>query len=266
MSSFAEQLEDIVEHMSNSLSGTYGTTITTEMIANKFSRGDIYSTDEKMIGQWIDGKPLYQKTIDCGALPNAASKEVAHNISNISNIVSCVGQAFDSSGASIPLPFQNVDTASQGVSIYANITIVKLITGIDRSSLANSYVTLCYTKTTDSPISIGSDTDYSTTEKIVGTWLDGNPLWQKTFVISNPPDSTDISDLHIADAVNGVAVVKYPNNGETFLLNFIHPNYINQNGLAFTLQNNNTTLEFRSNGYTRADLVFICTLQYTKTS
>jgi hypothetical protein len=34
-----------------------------EAIANKFSKGDMYSTDEKMIGQWIDGKPLYQKAV-----------------------------------------------------------------------------------------------------------------------------------------------------------------------------------------------------------
>ena len=31
-------------------------------VFNKFSKSDLYSTDEKMIGRWIDGKPLYQKT------------------------------------------------------------------------------------------------------------------------------------------------------------------------------------------------------------
>ena len=33
-----------------------------DILANKFSKGDMYSTDGKMIGQWIDGKPLYSKT------------------------------------------------------------------------------------------------------------------------------------------------------------------------------------------------------------
>ena len=45
-----------------------------------------YSTSEKMIGTWVDGSPLYQKTIEFGALPNAAEKSVAHGISNISQI------------------------------------------------------------------------------------------------------------------------------------------------------------------------------------
>ena len=44
------------------------------------------------------------------------------------------------------------------------------------------YTFIQYTKTTDAPNSciIGLDTDYSTTEKIVGTWIDGKPIYQKT--------------------------------------------------------------------------------------
>ena len=41
---------------------------------------------------------------------------------------------------------------------------------------------LPFTKTTDSPIAIGSDTDYSTDEKIVGTWIDGKPLYQRVVI------------------------------------------------------------------------------------
>lgn len=32
------------------------------VIANKFDKTNLYSTDEKIVGTWIDGKPLYQKT------------------------------------------------------------------------------------------------------------------------------------------------------------------------------------------------------------
>ena len=53
--------------------------------------------------------------------------------------------------------------------------------------------------------------DYSTTEKIVGTWIDGKPLYQKTFtglVVPNTTDGTeassdiDISDLNIDTIVS----------------------------------------------------------------
>ena len=38
-----------------------------------------YSTDEvKTDEKWIDGKPIYRKTIICGALPNNTTKNVAH--------------------------------------------------------------------------------------------------------------------------------------------------------------------------------------------
>jgi hypothetical protein len=51
-------------------------------------------------------------------------------------------------------------------------------------TLANTelYVTLQYTKTTDVAISVGSENEYSTTEKIVGTWIDGKPIYQLTHI------------------------------------------------------------------------------------
>ena len=46
-----------------------------------------YSLNEQIVGRWIDGKPIYQKTIDFGALPNNTTKTVNHNISDIDMIV-----------------------------------------------------------------------------------------------------------------------------------------------------------------------------------
>ena len=46
----------------------------------------IYSYDERLIGQWVDGSNLYEKTIDIGTLPNTAtSQSYPHGISG--NIV-----------------------------------------------------------------------------------------------------------------------------------------------------------------------------------
>ena len=45
-----------------------------------------YFTDEIDTGmKWIDGKPIYRKVINVGALPNNSEKTIAHNISNIDN-------------------------------------------------------------------------------------------------------------------------------------------------------------------------------------
>ena len=34
-----------------------------DLVMSKFKQSDIYSTSERIVGQWVDGKPLYQKTI-----------------------------------------------------------------------------------------------------------------------------------------------------------------------------------------------------------
>ena len=109
-------------------------------VANRF----VYSTSEKVIGKWIDGKPLYQKTVDCGALPNNTTKNVAHNISNISKIVNIFGIGIGDN--CLPLPY-NI-TVTGGLQLYANNTNIVLATNIDLST-TNGYVTLQYTKSTD---------------------------------------------------------------------------------------------------------------------
>ena len=162
-----------------------------EAIVNKFSKSDIYSTTEKMVGQWIDGKPLYQKTINFGALPKSTTKTVNHGISNIDKIVNIQAIAVLSTGALL----LNDITGSNYVRVTANKTSIDITDNVDRSS-ANGYVTLHYTKTTDSTTSIGVETDYSTTEKIIGTWVNGKPIYQKTINFGALPNNTTKSVAH----------------------------------------------------------------------
>ena len=106
-----------------------------------------YSTSEQDTGcKWIDGKPIYKKTIDIGALPNATSKNVAHGISALGIILDMRGAAFYSNGVQLPLPF--VSTVQTAVSLNATSTDIAIVTAGDRTA-ASGYVTLWYTKTTD---------------------------------------------------------------------------------------------------------------------
>lgn len=105
-----------------------------------------YSTTEHVVGKWVDGKTLYEKTVDCGTLPNTTSKSVAHNISNIDKIVYLGGIAYAGTN-SYPLPFVQVSAGNvQGIRINASSTNVVIVSSYDVSSLTNSYVTLRYTK------------------------------------------------------------------------------------------------------------------------
>ena len=165
-------------------------------IANKFSKGDLYSTDEKIVGQWIDGKPLYQKTVDCGALPNATEKTVNHGILNIDKITLILGIGLFSNGTSMPLPLvYNSNEVTFTTKIAVNKTQIVMSNNADRSGV-NGYVTIQYTKTTDSPISIGDGNDYSTDEQVVGTWIDGKPIYQKTISCGALPNATTKTVAH----------------------------------------------------------------------
>lgn len=151
-----------------------------DIMANKFSKADLYSTDEKIIGQWINGKPLYQKTIDCGTGPKNTYKQVAHNISDIEFIADVKGTAVRLSDAySYPIPLPSHYNLNYCLQIAVDNTNITLDTGNGGDfSSQQCYITLTYTKSTDSAVAIGIDTDYSTSEKIIGTWIDGKPLYQ----------------------------------------------------------------------------------------
>lgn len=108
----------------------------------------VYSTTEHVIGKWIDGSTLYEKTIDCGALPSTAgNKAVAHNISNINKIISIAGVAMRDNGLTITLPNTAVDALSSQIVLYADTTNVNIYVASNQSVNTNSYVTLRYTKT-----------------------------------------------------------------------------------------------------------------------
>ena len=108
-----------------------------------------YSTTEKVVGTWIDGKPIYRKVVNFGALPNATSKSVAHNISNIAMITDIRGVALNpSTNTYLTLPYATT-TATQNLQLYVNLTNITANTGFNLSIYTTTYIILEYTKTTD---------------------------------------------------------------------------------------------------------------------
>lgn len=105
-----------------------------------------YSTTETIIGTW-NGSTLYRKVINTGQLPNNNQKLIAHNISNLSRTVRLHGFAYRSTDKiSFPLPYASGNSA-QVITVYSDDTNITIITGQDRSNIAESYITLEYTKT-----------------------------------------------------------------------------------------------------------------------
>ena len=173
-------------------------------------RESIYSTAEKVVGCWTDGRPIYQKTIT-GTAPSTANTAKYYAIgATVSTMVKATFMLYD--GAGNYLQFEGVNLIS---SSFTSNTITGVKSGITNNSATsnknsasivcnnsswldkNVYITVQYTKTTDSANSFNyaDPNDYSTSEKIVGTWIDGSALYQKTFSYTCPTTNTDGVDV-----------------------------------------------------------------------
>lgn len=128
--------------------------------ANVFSAGDIvtngiyvddvfpaYSTSEVDTGyKWIDGRKIYRKTIEFGALPNTTAKTVNLNISNFGMFIQVFGMAIYSNGTGLILPFVGVSSSGANVAMNTSNDSIVITTNSDRSG-ANGYITAYYVKT-----------------------------------------------------------------------------------------------------------------------
>lgn len=165
----------------------------------------IYSDEEREIGVWRDGKPLYQKTVVYGNISTGGqSITLSTGLTNIDKIfIVPSGSQFRDD---LPVPYVH----------YSNDTIVGYFFDLNNGSpnvnirvgsyskanLSNTILTFQYTKTTDTPGSGKYTTygglahHYSTTEQVVGTWINGKPLYEKVLIPTGL--STDTADEDFA--------------------------------------------------------------------
>ena len=106
-----------------------------------------YSTEETVSGStWIDGSTIYKKTINFGALPNAANKAVAHGISNLNRVIRVEAIAdYGTGNTKFPIPFSSPAGPESSVALAIESSTIGIRTGSDRSG-ATAYVTIYYTK------------------------------------------------------------------------------------------------------------------------
>lgn len=176
-----------------------------DIYSNAFSKCNIYSEDEKLVGVWVNGKPLYQKTIVKNNVRVSGSEtQIQHGIENLEDIVNCVGY--------LSTTESSYDRFFEGsIRCYARPTYFTIMVSSswDAKDYRTWYFTLWYTKSTDSVVSIGSDTDYSTDEKIIGTWIDNSPLYQKTVPTNESVPSGATLVLRTAMASTGYDTILY---------------------------------------------------------
>lgn len=98
---------------------------------------------------WIDGKTIYQKTINVGAISNT-TKRVDHGVTDISEIWVDTANSFlkASSGARYSLPRVSTTALNQQVEVSVSATQIVVAAGTN-ASFEDCYVTLRYTKMTE---------------------------------------------------------------------------------------------------------------------
>lgn len=215
----------------------------------------IYSDNERVIGVWRDNKPLYQKTIPFGALPNTTTKSVAHGINNLEYVANVVCTSSNGSER-INVPFVNDNNVNSQLMLYITSANIVISAGLNRSDFTTTYCTIWYTKTTDVAGSGNWNTDgvptvhYSTSEQVVGTWYNGKPIYQKVLTPTVGAGYNSlahgISDLDECIKIWGTC--KYNNRAEWLSLPYVSTalnyeitlgnvtasNYILESGAGFT--------------------------------
>lgn len=107
-----------------------------------------YSTTEQVVGTWIDGRTVYEKTIDCGLLSNKSQKDTAHGISNL-DVTAIVSIESTANNGSYAIFFPRVHDTTFGQQAWIAVTTTNIEVynrGADLSGW-RCYVTMRYCKT-----------------------------------------------------------------------------------------------------------------------
>ena len=113
----------------------------------KYKLGDLskekYSTDEIVIGEWIDGKPIYRKTWTGTGNPNSFN----HNIDSLGDVIKIDGCFLN--GSSQWMNFSGADSESGLYSCRAMVTATQIVFSLRYLSMTKYTLSVEYTKTTD---------------------------------------------------------------------------------------------------------------------
>ena len=169
----------------------------------------IYSTEEREIGVWTDGRPVYAIVLTTSVAKSITTSRwtrMEFTTPIPTNIKEMVRMSF---ACNTQPNFYEGFRLSWDINEH----YFKMSCEHNGTFPANTAIYIEYTKTTDAA---GSGTwtpqgvpavHYSTDEQVVGTWIDGSTLYEKTLEISDISSNTTVNVPH---GVTGLAnIVSY---------------------------------------------------------
>ena len=197
----------------NNLIINNGNAINTEIHLTNFE----YSEEERVVGCWIDGKPIYERVIILEN--NFTGEKSIDSETPYDTLIYSTVLALNGNNLGRAMNGMINTTVNDRMIVYIDKNALWIIIGKNYSNCSYKYVLVQYTKTTDLPNSfkpsmlniksIVPQHNYSTEEKIVGTWIDGKPIYEKTFLFSsqitasgNTWIATNIDNTNIKKIIN----------------------------------------------------------------
>lgn len=230
----------------------------------------IYSEDEREVGVWIDGKPLYQKTYTNVSLQNNSDATLETNVSDFEI------KDFEIDFIGVSGNVAKLRNCDDSLYVNNNGTLIYWINASSWwSGLSVANITVRYTKTTDIAGS-GKWTPqgtpavhYSTEEQVVGTWVDGSTIYEKTIVVNSTiligQDNIinhNISNFGRCVSITGTCTYNQQNE-------YLPLPYFSSNTQTYgIILGNVTNTRFQitpASGFTSIENVVV-TIQYTKTT
>lgn len=228
----------------------------------------IYSDVERVIGVWRDNKPLYQRTF------------VLSSPINVNGSGTLLPNDIQTALADVEIMVDSECARDSTYSAFISPYVYKsggqwYILSADNWGNVK-FITLRYTKTTDVAGSGNWNTDgvpthhYSTSEQVVGTWVNNKPLYEKSFVFTPTALTTsiDVSGLQIEDLIErkGTFTRNAGSQIQQKAVDYRTESPASNNyGIQCELRD--TNLHVNINGYAYTEITqFRITLQYTKTT
>jgi hypothetical protein len=106
-----------------------------------------YSTEEQVIGTWVDGKPIYQRTYYVQGT-FTTQLDVVTDADYIDTIININGFAYTNNNAWIPVPCNNSVSVNRQIEVFQVVGAICIGIGSERT-LSKVYLTIQYTKNTD---------------------------------------------------------------------------------------------------------------------
>lgn len=110
---------------------------------------DNYSTNEHIVGTWIDGSPVYEITVNIGSLSTGINYINVSQIANMDNVIDLSGMLHQSTFGQW-VPIEHIHQMSEymiNATVLLNDSQLRITVGTDWQGFSEGFATIRYTKT-----------------------------------------------------------------------------------------------------------------------